>query len=215
MKKIKSLILVALILVLVLLAAPTTALEFNDTVYYNIAYGRPDASPAEIEEAARLARIHDFIMGLPDGYQTRVGERGLKLSGGEKQRISIARAILRDPAILILDEAMAGLDAESESLVREALANLMRGRTTFVITHDLYTIQHADRILVLTDSRLVAQGTHEQLMAQVRTMLSHHPEDKVCVFACNWCSYAGADMAGISKLQYPASSHLIRTMCSG
>jgi len=138
---------------------------FNRSIAENIRYGRPDASNEDIERAARLANIHDFIVSLPEGYDTPCGEFGAKLSGGQRQRIAIARAILKDADVLILDEAMVGLDSESEALVRSALENLMRGRTTFIITHDLPTIRNADRILVLKDGRLLAQGTHEELMA--------------------------------------------------
>lgn len=137
---------------------------FNRTIGENIRYGRRDATQEEVERAARLANIHDFIVSLPEGYDTLCGEFGAKLSGGQRQRIAIARAILKDPDILILDEAMVGLDSESEAAVRSALENLMRGRTTFVVTHDIATIRDADRILVLKDGRLLAEGTHEDLM---------------------------------------------------
>ena len=139
---------------------------FNRSIADNIRYGRRDATQEEVEQAARAANIHDFIISQPEGYDALCGEFGTKLSGGQRQRIAIARALLKNADILILDEAMAGLDAESESLVREALANLMRGRTTLVITHDLPTIRDADRILVLKDGRLVGQGTHAELMAE-------------------------------------------------
>jgi ABC-type multidrug transport system fused ATPase/permease subunit len=139
---------------------------FNRSIADNIRYGRRDATQAEVEQAARAANIHDFIVSQPGGYSALCGEFGTKLSGGQRQRIAIARALLKNADILILDEAMIGLDAESEALVRGALTNLMRGRTTLVITHDLLTIRHADRILVLKDGRLVGQGTHDELMAQ-------------------------------------------------
>jgi subfamily B ATP-binding cassette protein MsbA len=139
---------------------------FNRSIADNIRYGKRDATQQEVEQAARAANIHDFIVSQPEGYGALCGEFGGKLSGGQRQRIAIARALLKNADILILDEAMAGLDSESESLVREALANLMRGRTTLVITHDLPTIQNADRILVLKDGRLAGQGTHAELMAQ-------------------------------------------------
>ena len=142
------------------------ALLFNDTIAKNIAYGRPDASRAEIEAAARAANAHDFIMRLPNGYDTMVGERGGLLSGGERQRIAIARALLKDPPILILDEATSALDAESEMLVQEALSRLVRGRTTFVIAHRLATVVGADRILVLKDGRIIESGTHLELLAR-------------------------------------------------
>jgi len=139
---------------------------FNRSIADNIRYGRRDAALGDVEQAARAANIHDFIVTLPDGYDSLCGEFGAKLSGGQCQRIAIARAVLKNPDILILDEAMAGLDAESEAQVRDALQNLMRGRTTFVITHDLATIQNADRILVLKNGRLAGQGAHEKLMAE-------------------------------------------------
>ena len=139
---------------------------FNRTIAENIRYGRPEASTEEVEHAARAANIHDFIITLPGGYDTLCGEFGAKLSGGQCQRIAIARAVLKNADILILDEAMAGLDAESEAQVRDALQKLMRDRTTFVISHDLPTIQNANRILVLRNGRLVAQGAHDRLMAK-------------------------------------------------
>ncbi len=140
------------------------ALLFNDTIRNNIAYGRPGASQKEIEAAARAANAHDFIMQLPQGYDTLVGERGGVLSGGERQRVAIARALLKDPPILILDEATSALDAESEALVQEALTRLIRGRTTFVIAHRLSTVVGADRILVLKDGRIIETGTHDALV---------------------------------------------------
>ncbi|HEX7090354.1 MAG TPA: ABC transporter ATP-binding protein [Longimicrobiales bacterium] len=141
------------------------ALLFSDSVRNNIAYGRPGASQQEIEAAARAANAHDFIMRLPQGYDTNVGERGCNLSGGERQRVAIARALLKDPPILVLDEATSALDAESEALVQEALARLIRGRTTFIIAHRLSTVLCADRILVLRNGRISEQGTHAELMA--------------------------------------------------
>lgn len=139
-------------------------LLFNDTVRTNIAYGRPDATMDEIVEAAKAAHAHDFIMQLSRGYETFVGERGSHLSGGQRQRLAIARALLKDPAILILDEATSALDAESEAQVQEALDRLVRGRTTFVIAHRLSTVMHADRIVVLKDGRILEQGRHPELM---------------------------------------------------
>ncbi len=139
---------------------------FNRSIAENIRYGRRSATLEEVQEAARTANIHDFIMTLPNGYDTPCGEYGAKLSGGQRQRIAIARAILKNGELLILDEAMVGLDAESESLVREALTRLMAGRTTFVVTHDLPTIQNADRILVLREGQLVGNGPHKELVAQ-------------------------------------------------
>lgn len=139
---------------------------FNDTVSNNIAYGKPEADLDEIIRAAQAANAHDFIMAMPEGYETIIGERGIRLSGGERQRIAIARAILRNPPILILDEATSSLDAESEVLVQEALANLMRNRTTFVIAHRLSTVRGADNILVLEGGKIVEQGRHEELLAR-------------------------------------------------
>ncbi|MCB8979278.1 MAG: ABC transporter ATP-binding protein [Ardenticatenaceae bacterium] len=144
---------------------PQETILFSDTVLENIRYGNLDATQAEIEAAARAANAHDFILNdLPDGYQTKVGERGVKLSGGQRQRVSIARAILKDPRILILDEATSSLDSESESLVQEALERLMNGRTSFVIAHRLSTVINADWVLVLEQGRVVEQGTHSELL---------------------------------------------------
>jgi ATP-binding cassette, subfamily B, bacterial MsbA len=142
---------------------------FNDTVRNNIAYGQPQVSAQAVEDAARAALAHDFIMGLPEGYDTMIGERGLRLSGGERQRISIARAILKDAPILILDEATSALDTESEALVQAALQNLMSGRTVFVIAHRLSTVRRADRILVLENGIIADEGPHELLMAHTGT----------------------------------------------
>ena len=139
---------------------------FNDTVRNNIAYGMPGASMEKIEEAAHRANAHGFISRLPEGYQTIVGEQGLKLSGGERQRVAIARALLKDAPILILDEATSALDSESESVVQEALEHLMRGRTTFVIAHRLSTVRNADTILVVEEGRIVESGGHEDLLSR-------------------------------------------------
>ena len=144
---------------------PQEPVLFGVSIRDNIAYGRLDATQAQIEAAARAANAHEFISALPEGYDALVGERGVKLSGGQRQRIAIARAILRDPRILILDEATSSLDNESERLVQEALERLMAGRTTLVIAHRLTTIQHADRILVLEAGQLVESGTHGELLA--------------------------------------------------
>ncbi len=139
---------------------------FNDSVRNNIAYGKPAASMAEIEHVARAAYAYDFIRGFPQGFDTSIGELGNRLSGGEKQRICIARALLKDAPILILDEATSSLDAESEHLVQKALENLMKGRTTFVIAHRLSTAGHADRIVVIVDGRIVEEGTHDALLCK-------------------------------------------------
>jgi ATP-binding cassette subfamily B protein len=137
---------------------------FNDTVYYNIAYGRPTATAAEIEDAARLARIHDFIVQSPDGYETMVGERGLKLSGGEKQRVAIARTILKDPRILVFDEATSALDTRTEREIQASLREVSRGRSTLVIAHRLSTVIDADEIIVLHDGEIIERGAHEELL---------------------------------------------------
>ena len=139
---------------------------FDDTIAANIAYGRPDASRAEIEQAARAAHADEFIVRLEQGYDTMIGERGHRLSGGQRQRIAIARAILRDSPILILDEATSALDTEAELLVQDALSNLMRNRTSFVIAHRLSTVRRADAIVVLERGRIVESGTHDELMAR-------------------------------------------------
>jgi ATP-binding cassette, subfamily B, heavy metal transporter len=144
---------------------PQDTVLFNDTIEYNIAYGRPGATHDDIIAAARLAQIHDFIAGLPLGYQTQVGERGLKLSGGEKQRVAIARAILKNPAILIFDEATSALDSKSEKAIQAELKQIARNRTTLTIAHRLSTIVDADLILVLEHGRIVERGTHVALLA--------------------------------------------------
>ena len=139
---------------------------FSQTVAENIAYGRPSASREEIEAAARVAHAHDFILELTDGYETRVGERGVTLSGGQKQRIAIARALLADPRILILDDSTSSVDTETEHVIQEALAELMKGRTTFIIAQRLLTLKNADSILVLQDGCIAERGDHETLLAQ-------------------------------------------------
>jgi ABC-type transport system involved in Fe-S cluster assembly fused permease/ATPase subunit len=144
---------------------PQDTVLFNDSLFYNIAYGRPRASPAEIEQAANHAHIHEFIMALPDGYQTMVGERGLKLSGGERQRVAIARAILKDPKILLFDEATSALDSRTEREIQKNLRELTRGHTTIYIAHRLSTIVHADQIIVLNEGRIVESGNHTSLLA--------------------------------------------------
>ena len=144
---------------------PQDTVLFNDTVYYNIAYGRDGATEAEVHAAARAARIHDFIMSLPDGYDTTVGERGLKLSGGEKQRVGIARTLLKNPPILILDEATSALDTQTEQSIQESLTEMGQGRSVITIAHRLSTIADADCILVLEDGRVTEQGSHEELLA--------------------------------------------------
>ena len=144
---------------------PQDTVLFNDTIGYNIAYGRPGASQAEVEHAARLAQVHDFVMRLPEGYNTRVGERGLKLSGGEKQRVAIARTILKNPRILVLDEATSALDTRTEREIETALRAVSAHRTTLVIAHRLSTVTDADEILVLNEGRVAERGTHGSLLA--------------------------------------------------
>jgi subfamily B ATP-binding cassette protein MsbA len=139
-------------------------LLFSGTIRENIRYGRLSATDAEVETAARSANAHDFILSFPDGYDTLIGERGVKLSGGQRQRISVARTLLSDPSILVLDEATSSLDAESESVVKEAVRRLMGGRTTFVVAHRLSTVANADRIIVLEAGTIEAQGTHQELI---------------------------------------------------
>jgi len=143
---------------------PQDTVLFNDTIYYNIAYGRPDASREEIIEAARHAHIHHFIETLPKGYDTIVGERGLKLSGGEKQRVAIARTILKNPPILVFDEATSALDSKSEKAIQAALREIATNHTTLVIAHRLSTVMDANQILVMDHGRIVERGTHEELL---------------------------------------------------
>ena len=145
---------------------PQDTVLFNDTIFYNIRYGRPEASDAQVREAARLAQIHDFIMTLPQGYNSLVGERGLKLSGGEKQRVAIARTILKSPPILMLDEATSALDSHTEMDIQDALERVARERTSLVIAHRLSTVVHADNIIVLDHGVIVEQGTHVELLAR-------------------------------------------------
>ncbi len=156
---------------------------FHDTIAANLRYARPDATDGELVEACRDARIHDLIESLPDGYATVVGERGYRMSGGEKQRLAIARMLLKDPAIVILDEATSHLDAESELAIQRALADALAGRTALVIAHRLSTIVAADRILVLEDGRIAEEGRHEDLLDAgglyadlYRTQLHQAPE---------------------------------------
>ena len=144
---------------------PQDTVLFNDTICYNIRYGRPDASEAEVEAAAQAAQLHDFIATLPLGYESRVGERGLKLSGGEKQRVAIARALLKNPPILIFDEATSALDSETEKAIQSSLENAARGRTTLMVAHRLSTIMNADEVLVMEGGRIIERGTHAELLA--------------------------------------------------
>jgi ATP-binding cassette subfamily B protein len=145
---------------------PQDTVLFNDTIGANIAYGRPGCTQSDVEAAARVAQIHDFILGLPEGYATKVGERGLKLSGGEKQRVAIARVLLKDPPILILDEATSALDSRTEQALQEALERVAAGRTTLVIAHRLSTVIDADEIVVLDQGRVAERGRHQQLLGR-------------------------------------------------
>ncbi|MEI7432390.1 MAG: ATP-binding cassette domain-containing protein, partial [Betaproteobacteria bacterium] len=137
---------------------------FNDSIFYNIQYGRPEASKSEVIAAAQAAQLTDFISLLPDGYETRVGERGLKLSGGEKQRVAIARALLKNPPLLIFDEATSALDSKTEKAIQSSLEYAARGRTTLIIAHRLSTIMNANEILVLDSGRIVERGSHLSLL---------------------------------------------------
>ena len=150
-------------------AVPQDVVLFNDSVAANISYGRPTATRAEVMAAAQAANAHEFIVQLAKGYDTRVGEGGRALSGGQRQRIAIARAFLVDPAVLLLDEATAALDTESEQAVQEALRSLRRGRTTFIVAHRLNTVRDADRILVIAEGRVVASGSHGELLERCPT----------------------------------------------
>jgi ABC-type multidrug transport system fused ATPase/permease subunit len=150
-------------------AVPQDVVLFNDSVAANISYGRPTATREEIVAAAQAANAHEFIIELAKGYDTRVGEGGRSLSGGQRQRIAIARAFLVDPAVLLLDEATAALDTESERAVQEALRSLKRGRTTFIVAHRLNTVRDADRILVVSEGRVVGSGSHQDLLERCPT----------------------------------------------
>jgi ATP-binding cassette subfamily B protein len=143
---------------------PQDTVLFNDTIFYNIQYGRPTAPREEVIAAAQAAHIHDFIEALPEGYDTRVGERGLKLSGGEKQRVAIARALLKNPPILIFDEATSALDSKTEKAIQAQLEQAAVGRTTLIIAHRLSTVMNADEILVLDAGRIVERGAHRTLL---------------------------------------------------
>jgi ATP-binding cassette subfamily B protein len=143
---------------------PQDTVLFNDTIYYNIAYGRPGATRREVEDAARLARIHDFIASLPDGYESTVGERGLKLSGGEKQRVAIARTLLKGPQIFLFDEATSSLDSHTEKDIQANLREVSADRTTLVIAHRLSTVIDAHEIVVLEQGRIVERGNHPDLL---------------------------------------------------
>jgi ATP-binding cassette subfamily B protein len=162
---------------------PQDTVLFNDTIGYNIQYGRWDAQVEDVRDAARLAQIDRFISTLPDGYETAVGERGLKLSGGEKQRVAIARTILKGPPILVLDEATSALDSFTEKEIQDALDRVSRGRTTLVIAHRLSTVVGADEIIVLDQGVIVERGTHAELL------------DHAGVYAAMWNRQREADEA--------------------
>ncbi|MDD2490968.1 MAG: ATP-binding cassette domain-containing protein, partial [Bacteroidales bacterium] len=148
------------------------AILFNDSVYNNITFGLQNVKREDVIAAAKIANAHDFIMQMESGYETNIGDRGGKLSGGQRQRLAIARAVLKNPPVLILDEATSALDTESERLVQEALTNLMRNRTSIVIAHRLSTIQHADEIIVLKEGEIVETGSHNNLIKQ-KGLYSH------------------------------------------
>ena len=152
---------------------PQDTVLFNDSIYYNIAYGRPDASRDEVIDAARAAHILHFIESLPQGWDSVVGERGLKLSGGEKQRVAIARTLLKNPAILILDEATSALDTKTEKAIQAELLEIARSRTSLIIAHRLSTVVEADEILVMDAGRIVERGRHPELLAQERRVRPH------------------------------------------
>jgi subfamily B ATP-binding cassette protein MsbA len=148
---------------------PQDAILFSESVRDNIAYANIDASDDEIVKAAKAANAHDFIMALPDGYNTNIGERGVKLSQGQRQRIAIARALLKSPIVIIFDEATSNVDSQSEALIQDAIKNLTKGKTTIVIAHRLSTIMNANRIIVLENGRIVETGTHQQLVVNKGT----------------------------------------------
>ena len=172
---------------------PQDTVLFNDTIYYNIAYGNPGASPAEVEEAARLARIHDFVMDLPDGYQSTVGERGLKLSGGEKQRVAIARTILKDPRILLFDEATSALDSHTEKEILDSLRDVSADRTTLTIAHRLSTIVDSDEIVVLEEGRIVERGSHAELLSRGASYAAMWERQQAAAAARLTLEHAGED----------------------
>jgi len=178
---------------------PQDTVLFNDTVFYNIAYGRPGATPGDVEEAAKLASIHDFIMGLPDGYNTMVGERGLKLSGGEKQRVAIARTILKRPRILLFDEATSALDTHTEKEIQESLRDVSSGLTTLVIAHRLSTVVDADEILVLEKGEIVERGNHAKLLDKGGAYAAMWAKQQEAAQALETLEQVGEDVAPVLK----------------
>ena len=175
---------------------PQDTVLFNDTIRYNIRYGRWEASDADVEEAARLAQIDRFIRLAPKGYETEVGERGLKLSGGEKQRVAIARTILKAPPILLLDEATSALDSHTEKEIQDALERVSKGRTTLVIAHRLSTIVGADEIIVLDQGVIVERGTHQALLAKGGLYASMWNRQREAEAAREKLAAAGEDAVG-------------------
>jgi ATP-binding cassette subfamily B protein len=173
---------------------PQDTVLFNDTIRYNIAYGQPEASREAIEQVARAAQLHDFIAALPQGYDSPVGERGLKLSGGEKQRVAIARTLLKNPPVLLLDEATSALDTRNEQAIQQALRAAAAGRTALVIAHRLSTIVDADQILVLEAGRIVERGTHDALLAAGG------------VYSRMWAAQAAGELAAGGRLSAGAGS---------
>lgn len=176
---------------------PQDTVLFNDTVYYNIAYGRPNATPNDVEEAAKLARIHDFIMELPDGYNTIVGERGLKLSGGEKQRVAIARTILKRPRILLFDEATSALDTHTEKEIQVSLREVSSGLTTLVIAHRLSTVVDADEIIVLDQGEIIERGNHAQLLEKEGAYAGMWAKQQEAAQALQTLEKVGVDAEGL------------------
>ena len=186
---------------------PQDTVLFNDTIYYNIAYGRTGASREEVEAAARAAHIHDFVASLPQGYATTVGERGLKLSGGEKQRVAIARALLKHPAILVFDEATSALDTRTEKIIQAELSEIARGRTTLIVAHRLSTIVDADRILVLDRGRAVESGTHAELLAAGGLYASMWNRQREAQEAREKLALMGDDAGAPSRLPPPVAGY--------
>lgn len=178
---------------------PQDTVLFNDTVFYNIAYGRPGATPGDVEEAAKLASIHDFIMGLPDGYNTMVGERGLKLSGGEKQRVAIARTILKRPRILLFDEATSALDTHTEKEIQVSLREVSNGLTTLVIAHRLSTVVDADEIIVLDQGEIVERGNHANLLEKDGAYAAMWAKQQEAAQALETLEQVGGDVAPVLK----------------
>ncbi len=189
---------------------PQDTVLFNDTIRYNIRYGRWDASDAEVEEAARLAQIDGFIRMAPKGYETEVGERGLKLSGGEKQRVAIARTILKSPPILLLDEATSALDSHTEREIQDALERVSRGRTTLVIAHRLSTIVGADEIIVIERGELVERGTHNELLAKGGLYASMWNRQREAEKARELLAQVGDSAAAPNRMPPPVSDLLTR-----